>query len=167
VYQTQRERTVRAVLREINKVKFIKIISAFLLAVAATTVLGSVAATQFILAELQKMEVAIPLAVRLKTTVHDVVGMSPAFALIVGAAFLVAFLFAALLTRFVPLPSRAWYLIGGAVAVVAALVLIKSQLGGSPVAGARGGLGLAAQGLAGLAGAWVFTKLCAEKERQQ
>ena len=146
--------------------KFVKAFFAYLLAVVATTVLGSVAATQFILAELRTMQVAVPFSVRIETTVHDIVGMSPTFAPIVAGALLVAFLVAALLTRFVPLPDRRWYLVGGFVSIIAALLLVKAMLGGTPIAGARGTLGLVSQGIAGLFGGWVFAKLCPEKEQQ-
>jgi hypothetical protein len=146
--------------------KFVKAVFAYLLAVVATTVLGSVAATQFILAELRTMQVAVPFSVRIETTVHDIVGMSPTFAPIVAGALIVAFLVAALLTRFVPLPDRRWYLVGGFVGMIAALLLVKAVLGGTPIAGARGTLGLVSQGIAGLFGGWVFAKLCPEKEQQ-
>lgn len=146
--------------------KYVKTISAYLVAIVATTVTGSVLATQFVLAELRTMQVAVPFGVRIETTVHDVIGMGPTFAPIVAAALLVAFLVAALLTRFIPLPDRRWYLVGGFVGIIAALLLIKAVLGGTPIAGARGTLGLLSQGMAGLIGAWVFTKLCPVKEQQ-
>jgi hypothetical protein len=147
--------------------KLVKAFFAYFLAVVATTVLGSLAATQFVLAELRTMQVAVPFSVRIETTVHDIVGMGPTFAPIVAGALLVAFLVAALLTRFVPLPDRRWYLVGGFVGLIAALLLIKAVLGGTPIAGARGTLGLVSQGMAGLVGGWVFAKLCPEKEQQQ
>jgi hypothetical protein len=146
--------------------KLVNAFFAYLLAVVATTVLGSVAATQFVLAELRTMQVAVPFSVRIETTVHDIVGMGPTFAPIVAGALLVAFLVAALLTRFVPLPDRRWYLVGGFVGMIAALLLVKAVLGGTPIAGARGTLGLVSQGIAGLFGGWVFAKLCPEKEQQ-
>lgn len=147
--------------------KIVRAILAYLLAVVATTALGSVAATQFILAELRTMQVAVPFSVRIETTVHDIVGMGPTFAPIVAGALLVAFLVAALFTRFVPLPDRRWYLIGGFVSIIATLLLMKAVLGGTPIAGARGTLGLVTQGMAGLLGGWIFAKLCPEKEQQQ
>jgi hypothetical protein len=147
--------------------KISKAIFAYLLAVVATTVLGSVAATQFILAELRTMQVEVPFGVRIETTVHDVIGMSPTFAPIVAGALLVAFLVAALLTRFVPLPDRRWYLVGGFVAIIAALLLIKAVLGGTPIAGARDTLGLVSQGIAGLLGGWIFAKFCPAGGQQQ
>ena len=110
------------------------------------------------------MQVDVPLAVRFETTWHDILGMSPAFSLMVAGAFLVAFLIAAILTRLAPLPSGAWYMVGGMLAVALALVIIKILLGGTPIAGARGAAGLTAQAIAGLAGAWVFTRLGPARE---
>jgi 4-amino-4-deoxy-L-arabinose transferase-like glycosyltransferase len=146
--------------------KIVKAIFAYFLAVVATTVLGSIAATQFVLAELRTMQVAVPFSVRFETTAHDIVGMGPTFAPIVAGALLVAFVVAALLTRFVPLSDRRWYLVGGFVGIIVALLLVKAVLGGTPIAGARGTLGLVSQGIAGLFGGWVFAKLCPEKEQQ-
>lgn len=147
--------------------KFFKAIAAYLLAVAATTVLGSILATQFVLAELGTMQVDVPLSVRLQTTVHDVIGMSPTYAPIVAGALLVAFLVAALFTYFFPLPRRRWYLVGGFLGIIAALLLVKSVLGGTPISGAKDSLGLIAQGIAGLFGGWIFAKLCPEKEQRE
>jgi hypothetical protein len=147
--------------------KFIKVTAAYFLAVVATTVLGSIAATQFVLAELRTMQVDVPLGVRLETTVHDIIGISPTYAPIIAGALLVAFLVALLLTRFVPLPKRSWYLVGGFVGVIAALLLIKASLGGTPISGAKDSFGLLAQGMAGLFGGWIFAKLCPQKEQQQ
>ena len=147
--------------------KFIKVIAAYLLAVVATTVFGSVAATQFVLAELRTMQVDVPLGVRLETTIHDIIGMNPAYTPIIAGALLVAFLVAALLTHFVPLPKRSWYLVGGFVGVIAALMLVKALLGATPITGAKDSLGMVAQGMAGLFGGWVFAKLCPRKEQQQ
>lgn len=146
--------------------KFIKAVFAYLLAVLTTTALGSVAATQFVLADLRMMGVEVPLGVRLETTAHDIIGMSPTFAPIVATALLVAFLVAALLTRFTPLPERGWYLVGGFVAMIAALALVKSVLGGAPIAGAKDTFGLITQGIAGLIGGWTFARMCPEKESQ-
>jgi hypothetical protein len=147
--------------------KIIKVIAAYLLAVAATTAMGSILATQFVLAELGTMQVDVPLGVRLETTIHDVIGMSPTYAPIVAGALLVAFLIAALFTYFVPLPRRRWYLVGGFVSMIAALLLIKAVLGGTPISGAKDVLGLLAQGIAGLFGGWIFAKLCPEKEQRK
>lgn len=147
--------------------KFIKAIAAYLLAVVATTVLGSILATQFVLAELATMQVDVPLTVRLETTVHDIIGMSPTYAPIVAGALLVAFLVAALLTYFVPLPRRRWYLVGGFIGMIAALLLVKTVLGATPISGAKDIPGLLAQGIAGLFGGWLFAKLCPQKEQRK
>ena len=146
--------------------KFFKATAAYLLAVAATTVLGSISATQFVLAELRTMQVDVPLSVRFETTIHDVIGMSPTYAPIVAGALLVAFLVAALFTHFVPLPRRRWYLVGGFVGIIAALLLVKAMLGGTPISGAKDSLGLIAQGIAGMCGGWIFATLCPEKEQR-
>lgn len=142
-----------------HSMKLTKVFLAYLLSVATTTIVGSVSATQFVLAELPKMNIAVPMGLRVETTVHDILGMSPTFSPIVAVALLVGFLVAGLFTRFLPLPKHGWYWIGGAIAMISALLLVKAALGGTPVAGARTQAGLLAQGFAGLMGGWVFAKL--------
>jgi hypothetical protein len=137
----------------------IRAIVTFAAAVLATAVLGSAIATQFIMFELQRMQIDVPAGVRLEATFHDILGMTPLYAMIVAGAMLVTFPIAFLAARFTPMSRRAWLMIGGFAGVVAALLLVKAMLGGTPIAGARGLTGLAGQGLAGLAGGWLFAKL--------
>ena len=81
----------------------------FLTAVVVTTVLGCVTQTQIILAEVQAMGGPVTLAVRLHTTLQDLVGFAPVFAGIVAATFLGAFPAAAWLGRRVAQPAtRIW-----------------------------------------------------------
>jgi hypothetical protein len=139
--------------------RIVRTVAAFAAAVAAAGVLGSVAATQFVLAELSRMQIPVPFGLRVETTVHDILGMAPLYCAIVAGAFLVAFPLAAQLPRLLPLPKKTWLMIGGFAALVATLLLIRMLLGGAPVAGARGVFGLAAQGAAGLVGGWLFARL--------
>jgi hypothetical protein len=144
--------------------KIVRTGGAFVAAVAATGILGSIAATQFVLAELSRMQIPVPFGLRVETTVHDILGMAPTYSAIVAGAFLLAFPVAAQLRRLLPLPRKNWLMIGGFASLVATLLLIRMLLGGTPVAGARGVFGLAAQGAAGLVGGWLFARLTAAED---
>ncbi|MEP2759344.1 MAG: hypothetical protein ABJP66_09780, partial [Hyphomicrobiales bacterium] len=71
----------------------------FVLAVIVTTVLGAIAHTQFVLAELTGLGIEIPVSDRLSTTVQDIAGMGPMFGMIIAIAFLIAMSAAALVYR--------------------------------------------------------------------
>ncbi|VXC02284.1 conserved membrane hypothetical protein [Luteimonas sp. 9C] len=96
-------------------------IAAFLGALALATVWGSVAQTQFNLQALAALEVDMPLRVRALTTLQDLVGFGPAYAGIVLAAWLPAFLAAALLVRVWPNARVPVYALAAAVGLVAAI----------------------------------------------
>ena len=77
----------------------------FLVAVGVTTVLGCVIQTQIILAEVQAMGGPVTAAVRLQTTLQDLMGFAPVFAGMVAATFLAAFPVAAWLGRRMAQPA--------------------------------------------------------------
>ncbi len=76
--------------------------AAFLLAVAATAILASIVQTQFNLAAIQALGAPVPAGVRALTTFEDIVRFGPVMAGIAAAAFLPAFLIAALVRRHLP-----------------------------------------------------------------
>lgn len=134
-------------------------IAALLAALLLATAWGSVVQTQFNLQALVALDVDIPLHVRALTTLQDLVGFGPAYAGIVLAAWLPAFLVAALLVRVWPKARVPLYALAAGVGLVAAVravdavapmpVLIDATRGiGGLLAMAAGSL------LAGAAFAW-------------
>lgn len=134
-------------------------IAAFVAALLLATVWGSVVQTQFNLQALAALDVDIPLRVRALTTLQDLAGFGPAYAGIVLAAWLPAFLVAALLVRVWPKARVPLYALAAGVGLVAAVravdavapmpVLIDATRGiGGLLAMAAGSL------LAGAAFAW-------------
>jgi hypothetical protein len=117
--------------------------AAFLLALLACALCGSLAQTQFNLGELQALGVPVPFDVRLRTTWRDVYGFAPLYAAIVAVGLLPAFALAGWLARGrgsrLPL-----YLLAGGTAVWAALASANA-LAGIPVLvfAARDPLGMA------------------------
>lgn len=132
---------------------------AFLAAVAATAVLGSLVQTQLALAALSGLGVEIGFGERLAASGADLLGFAPMYAGVVAAGFLLAFPVAALLTRWLPTLRHRLYALAGAVAILTALLLMRTLLGLSPVSSARGVNGLALHGLAGAVGGLVFALL--------
>ena len=137
----------------------VRTILAYLAAVVVTTVIAAAASTQFVLAELAALGVAVPLDVRLTTTAHDIVGMFPLYGGILAVGFAIALPVARLLARRWP-GGRAWlHALAGASAVLAAIYAMKLSFGITTIAGARSVSGLIAQALAGAAGGALFARL--------
>ncbi|MDR7192377.1 hypothetical protein [Luteimonas terrae] len=96
-------------------------IAAFVAALLLATVWGSVVQTQFNLQALAALGVDIPLRVRALTTLQDLAGFGPAYAGIVLAAWLPAFLVAALLVRVWPKARVPLYALAAGVGLIAAV----------------------------------------------
>jgi hypothetical protein len=128
-------------------------------AAAVTTVLGTVWQTQFNLAALQGLGVALPLDVRLQATASDLLGFTPSFGPLVAAALLVAFAVTALLLRWLPGRQALLYPLAGSVAITAMLLIMDAVFGLTAIAAARELGGFASLVLAGAAGGLVFVVL--------
>lgn len=138
----------------------------FLIAIVAATVLAAAASSQFVLSELSALGVNVPLSDRLAVTMHDVIGMFPLFGSIVAVGFLLAFLVAGGIARWLPSGRTALFVLAGASAIVVALLIMRASLGLMPVAGARSTFGLIVQGLAGATGGWCFAAMTRRSEPQ-
>lgn len=141
--------------------RVLRVILAFGLAVALTTVLGSVLQTQFNLGALQALGAEVPLSARLAATGADLAGFPQMFGPLTGAAFFVAFLFTALLRRWVKPRRGALYALAGAVAILAMVLIMQAVFGLMPIAAARGLFGFASLVLAGALGGAVFARVTA------
>lgn len=139
----------------------LKLIAAWLAAAAATAALGSIAQTQFNLAELQALGVPVPAGVRLGTTARDLAGFAPLFGALVAIGFLIAFPVTALLRRWWVRGRAALYALAGAVAVTATIAIMIALFELVPIAAARGAGGFAALALCGAAGGWLFARISA------
>lgn len=131
----------------------------FVVAVLVCTVLGSIVQTQFNLAGLQQLGVPMPLDVRAEATAADLLGFTPSLAPIVLLGYLIALPIAARLTTWRPAKRRVWYFVAGATAIFTAMTLMAVIFAVTPVAAARGPVGMAALCLCGAIGALVFQRL--------
>lgn len=136
---------------------------AYIVAVLVTAILSTVFHTQMVLGEFSALGHNIPLNVRLETTVHDILNMglrigAMSLLTIIAVGFLIAFIVAALIIKFLLPRWRTFgFTLAGATAMFSMLYLMAMQFDGiTPIAGARGDLGLALQTVAGGIGGYVF-----------
>jgi hypothetical protein len=127
----------------------------WLLAVLATTLVGSIVQTQFNLGALAALGQPVDIGLRLQTTLLDLARFAPLFGAIVAVGFLIALPLASWLARH--RAGRRWlYPLAGAVALLVALLLMRWLVGLTPIAAARGPWGITALALAGALGGWVW-----------
>ena len=141
--------------------KFAKFAAVFAIAVLATSLLGSIFSTQFVLAGLQGLGVEIPMADRLSMTMADF-GILPLMGLLYAICLLIGFLIAGLCAAKIGGSRRVWFMAAGATAVICELLFLSSSMELMILAGARTTAGLMAQGVAGGIGGWVFATMTAK-----
>jgi len=140
------------------------ILAAYVAAVAATTVIGTLLQTQLNLAQLAGLGMDVDATLRGKVTLRDLAGFAPTFGVLVAAAFLVAFPVTALIRRRVHEGRSALYALAGAVAITAMLVIMHAALGLTAIAAARGAGGFVGLVLTGAIGGWVFAAVCLPRD---
>jgi hypothetical protein len=121
----------------------------FLLAVAIAYLLATASATSSVIASLQGMGIDVPLSVRATMTLRDLAGMASMFLPMVAFALLVAFMTAALLSRWLRRGRMLLYALAGGVGLVTIHLMLHFAFGITPIAIARTGVGLLVQGAAG------------------
>jgi len=139
--------------------KMVRRILAFIIAVLTAFLLSSVTGTQIVLSDIQRFGLDVSLSDRVAATIHDVSGLALTLPVLIAAAFLVAFLVAALGKRFLGGDRKYWFMAAGLTSVPAALWLIKLAMGGTLFAAARTSFGMLLIALCSMAGGWVFARL--------
>lgn len=136
--------------------RVVRILVSWLIAVIATTAGISVIHSLRIQNGLAELGVELPLGLRLSTIGRDLVGLAPALGGVVAIALAIGFVVAAFLRP--RLPALAWiaYPLAGGAAIVVALAAMHYSYDITPIAGARGPLGLPLFGLVGAVGGWIF-----------
>lgn len=139
-------------------------IGAYVAAVLATGLLGSVTQTQFNLARLGGLGVNVAFGERIGVTVRDFAGFAPLFTALTAGGFLVAFVFTgAVLRRWIE-AGRPWlYALAGATAIATILVSMRLALGLDAIAAARGAGGFIALALCGAVGGMAYAALTRER----
>jgi len=133
---------------------------AFLAAVVLAVAWGSVVQTQLNLAGLAALGAPVPLDVRLATTVRDLSGFGPFYAILVLAGLMPALFFAGLLARRLPHYRDALFALAGAVGLIAAIRAVDATVPPPTLMWAtRGWGGLLAMAAGAALGAWVYARL--------
>ena len=139
-------------------------IGAYVAAVLATGLLGSVTQTQFNLARLGGLGVDVAVADRLNTTVADLTGFAPLFTALTAGGFLVAFLFTGIVLRRWVKAGRPWlYALAGATAIATILISMRMALGLDAIAAARGAGGFLALAACGAFGGAFYARMTRPK----
>jgi hypothetical protein len=134
----------------------LRIVPLWLIAALVTTFGMSLVHSLLVQQGLIDLGIAIPPALRLETIARDFAGLLPALGAVTALGFAIAFFIASRLYRFAPTLA---YPLAGAVAIAAALLLMKLQFDMSPIAGARTPFGLGLMIAAGAIGGLVFGRL--------
>lgn len=140
-----------------KKAELIQRTSAFVVALLVSSAIASLLSTQFVLAALRGIDIAVPLGDNLRMTIADL-GVLKTLLPLGGTALLIAFLIAGLCTRLGG-NRVAWFVVAGFSAMITLLLIIQAVLGVMPLAGARSTAGLVFQGLAGGVGGYLFARL--------
>jgi hypothetical protein len=125
-------------------------------AVLGAYLLGSVIATQVILARLQAMAIPVTLSDRLHASWHDIQGLATSYLPLMLLAFIVAMPVAVFLGNHLPRARVLLYGLAGGTAVVAIHLLVKALLGLNGLAAVRDLHGLLLQGAAGWFGGYLY-----------
>ncbi|MDJ0877192.1 MAG: hypothetical protein QNI86_01205 [Halieaceae bacterium] len=135
-----------------------------MLAALVAFALGSIVATQIILANVAALGPEVGFGVRLQATGHDLLGLSTSYLPLIAVGFLLGLPIAAGIARLLPSRRMLLYILAGAVAVIAIHLLIKALLGLSAIAATRTVAGLLSQGLAGAVGGYLFYRLRSKQQ---
>lgn len=134
----------------------LRIVPIWLIAAIITTFGMSIVHSLMVQQGLIDLGIVIPPDLRLITMGKDFIGLLPTLGGIVAVGFAIAFFIAAKLYRFAPALA---YPLAGAVAIAAALGLMKLQFSMTPIAGARTTEGLVLMVLTGAIGGLIFARL--------
>ena len=131
----------------------------YVAAVVDTSILTSIVSTQLILADVAGFGIPVSIGDRIGATIHDLIGLAVPLLLLVGLSFLIAFIIAKYVHRYIGGSRTIWYMAAGFTSIPSAIVLIKAAMGGTLLASARTPLGMMLIAFCGMAGGWIFAWL--------
>ena len=130
----------------------------FGLSAVATYIVASIFHTQTILHGLTSLGVSVSFMDRLRMTAGDLSGLM-AYSFVIAIGLLIAFSIMGLLGRILPLSPWIRFPIGGMLAMLTMLLVMKAVFSITPIASARELSGLVLQCSAGLIGGLVFARV--------
>lgn len=138
--------------------RFLGVLFAWIAASVVAYLLGAAASSMVVLEGVRSVGRAASFEDRLGMIVHDW-GAMYAYLVVILIGFAIAFFVADLIKSLVPALAGIAYPTAGAVAIVAALLIMRASFGVVPILGAQDGLGLWLQIGAGVIGGVVFELL--------
>lgn len=140
--------------------KFGKTVLVFILSVIIATLVASLFSTQFVIAGLEQSGATVGWGDRLDMTLYDLGHLGRLYGIFIFIGLLIAFLAAGQVHRIAKTKRPLIYVIAGMTSFIVMLYLMQAVFFGVPIiAGARSGLGLAFQALAGGLGGYVFARM--------
>lgn len=137
----------------------IRVVLGWVIAVVTTVALGSVAQTQFNMARIQALGAEIGLGTRVAATWHDLLNFTPAYALLVSIAFLIAWPVAGLLKRWLPDQRTMLFTLAGFSAIWVMIAIMNRALPVTAIGATRSLAGVIALSLIGAAAGWMYTRI--------
>ncbi len=135
------------------------VLLAWLAAVITATVLGSVVQTQFNLASIASLDVAIPFGTRLLTTGQDIVNFGMLYGVLVAITYCIAFAIASWLASRLTLSRPVLYVVAGTLSVAALIALLNAVLPMTAIAATRNAWAILLMALAGAPAGWVYMRV--------
>jgi len=137
--------------------KIIRRIGAWLAAILTVVCLGVFFQTQNIISRLGKLGADIGFGDRLAMTAYDISHLGTLYGIFIAIALAIAFLVGGLVYKFAKFGRPIIYAAAGGIAILVMLFFMKRAFFDVHIiAGARDGLGITLQVLAGVIGGWVF-----------
>ena len=136
--------------------RWFRVFASYLVAVVATYVLATLAATQWTLGSFEQMGYEVTATQRLTTTVQDLFGMLPSYGLVIAVAMAIGLSVASRIADFVPTLRGVGLVVAGVAALLGIHLITQQLLDVSPIPVARSIGGLLAQGLAGGIGGYLY-----------
>lgn len=142
----------------------IRVVLGWIIAVVTTVAVGSVAQTQFNMSRIQALGAEIGLGTRLATTWHDLLNFTPAYALLVSIAFVIAWPAAGLLKRWLPDQRTPLFTLAGFSAIWVMIAIMNRALPVTAIGATRNLAGVIVLSLVGAAAGFMYTRIVSVAE---
>lgn len=137
----------------------IRALLGWVIAVTGAVALGSVAQTQFNLSRIHELGVPVDLLTRANATWHDLINFTPAYALLVSIAFVIAWPVAGLLKRWLPDQRPLLFILAGFSAIWAMIAIMNQVLPVTGIAATRSLAGVLTLALTGALAGWLYARI--------
>lgn len=136
----------------------------WVLGAVTTTAVGVMLQTQNVIARLNDIGADVGIGQRLSMTLYDLIYLGSLYIIFVSLGTLVAYLLGLIVYRIAGFGRPVVFAVAGAVAILVMLMLMKQAFFGVHlIAGARDGLGIGLQMVAGAMGGVMFARMTARK----